>query len=128
MTKKSFMTGIMERQIESACASNLSLQTRIKQVQIGPCAGVSDLDDQVDCMNIPSEIKQELLRHLSNFVSDLDKIGGIIEEAKPHHAIIRYWRKLKFEMEGDLNDALQIINNREASRVTALNSRSMRRP
>jgi len=70
--------------------------------------------------SVPTQqIQQELLRHLSNFVSDLDKIGGIIEEARPHHAVIRRWRKLKFEMEGDLNDALKIINNRETREITA---------
>jgi len=52
-------------------------------------------------------------------VSESDKIGGIIEEAWPHHAVIRRWRKLKFEMEGDLNDALKIINNSETREITA---------
>lgn len=64
-------------------------------------------------MSVPLKIQKELLRHLSNFVSDLDKIGGIIEETKPHHAFIRRWRKLKSEMEGDLNDALKIINSKK---------------
>jgi hypothetical protein len=71
-------------------------------------------------MNVPQQVQQELLRHISNFVSDLDKIGGIIEETKPHHAVIRRWRKLKFEMEGDLNDALKIINKRETRKITTL--------
>jgi hypothetical protein len=60
---------------------------------------------------MPGKIQKELRRHLSNFVSDLDKIGKIVEQAKPHHAIIKRWRELKFEMEGDLNDALKIVNS-----------------
>jgi len=68
-------------------------------------------------MNASQQIQQELLRHLSNFVSDLDKIGGIIEEAKPHHAVITRWRKLKFEMEGDLNDALKIVNGKRTKNI-----------
>ncbi|MGD0977566.1 MAG: hypothetical protein ABR962_00325 [Candidatus Bathyarchaeia archaeon] len=78
-------------------------------------------------MNVPQQIQEELLRHLSNFVSDLDKIGGIIEEARPHHAVIRRWRKLKFEMEGDLSDALKIINERETGKITALKPQSTSR-
>jgi hypothetical protein len=68
---------------------------------------------QPDVVSAPKQTQQEVLRHLSNFVSDLDKIGGIIEEARPHHALIRRWRVLKFEMEGDLNDVLKILNSRE---------------
>jgi hypothetical protein len=69
----------------------------------------------------PRKIEKELRRHLSNFISDLDKIGKIIEEAKPHHALIARWRRLKFEMEGDLNDALKIVNNK-ASQPSQKNS------
>jgi hypothetical protein len=79
---------------------------------------------EADLMNVPQQIQEELLRHLSNFVSDLDKIGGIIEEARPHHAVIRRWRKLKFEMEGDLSDALKIINDRETRNITTLKPQS----
>ena len=77
-------------------------------------------------MNAPQQIQQELLRHLSNFVSDLDKIGGIIEDARPHHAVITRWRKLKFEMEGDLNDVLKIINNKETTDPRTLKPQNTR--
>jgi hypothetical protein len=73
---------------------------------------VNGASHNVSLMSVPLKIQEELLRHLSNFVSDLDKIGGLIEETKPHHALITRWRKLKFEMEGDLNDTLKIINGK----------------
>jgi hypothetical protein len=112
MTRTSFVTGTPHGQIESACTSTFSLQTRVKPVHVSPYGGVLDLDGEVDLLNIPPNVKQELLRHLSNFVLDLDKIGGIIEETKPHRALIRRWRKLMFEFEGDVNYALKIVNSK----------------
>jgi hypothetical protein len=116
MTRTSFVTGTPHGQIESACTSTFSLQTRTEPVHISPYGGVLDLDGEVDLMNITPKIKQELLRHLSNFVSDLEKIGGIIEETNPYHAVMRRWRKLRFEMEGDVNDALKIINSKRTKK------------
>jgi hypothetical protein len=84
------------------------------------------LSGKANLTNTPQPIQQEILRHLSNFVSDLDKIGGIIEDARPHHAVIRRWRKLKFEMEGNLNDVLKIINNKETTDTTTLKPQNTR--
>ena len=124
MAKTSFVTGIPHGQRESGRNSEYSLQTRIRPVCVSPSLEVLDLDGEVNPVNVPPKVQQELLRHLSNFVSDLEKIGGIIEETKPHHALIRRWRKLKFEMEGDVNDALKIINSKKTEIMTASKSHS----
>jgi len=75
---------------------------------------------------LPSKFNRNFVTFQTRALSDSDKIGGIIEEARPHHAVIRRWRKLKFEMEGDLNDALKIINNKETREITTLKPQNTR--
>jgi hypothetical protein len=73
------------------------------------------MSDEVN-LNVPRKVQRELRWHLSNFVSDLDQIGKIIEGMKPHHGLVRRWRRLKFEMEGNVNDFLTLINREKTEK------------
>jgi hypothetical protein len=87
-----------------------------------------DLDSKVDPVNIPPKTRQKLLRHLSDFIPDLDKIDGTIEETKPHNALIRRWRKFKFEMEVDVNGALTTVNSKETKKMNPSQTHGVPRP